>query len=115
MQQDKLMCAIYSRVSTDNQAEIEFNSCEAQEAKIKAFISSQDNFEVYKHFSDQGYSGATLNRPAMEEMINDIRAGKINMVLAYKIDRLTRSPKDFYQIIEVLEKHNVNFIFQLLQ
>ena len=52
--------AVYTRVSTDNQAEIEFNSCEAQEAKIKAFISSQDSWQVQKVYSDQGYSGGEV-------------------------------------------------------
>ena len=88
--------AIYTRVSTDSQAEVEFNSCEAQEAKIKAFISSQDNMEIYNIYSDQGYSGADTNRPALSDMMRDIQQGKINSVISYKIDRLTRSPRDFY-------------------
>jgi len=102
--------AIYTRVSTDSQAEVEFNSCEAQEAKIKSFISSQDNMEIYNVYSDQGYSGADTNRPALIDMMRDIQEGKINSVIAYKIDRLTRSPRDFYQLIEILDKFNVSFI-----
>jgi len=103
-------CAIYTRVSTDNQAEKEFNSCEAQEEKIKAFIRSQENMKVYEVYSDPGYTGANLDRPALSEMINDIRESSINLVISYKIDRLTRSPKDFYQLVELFEKHNVDFI-----
>ena len=57
-------CAIYTRVSTDNQAEVEFNSCEAQEAKINSFITSQENMKVFKVYSDAGFSGANINRPA---------------------------------------------------
>ena len=108
--QQKLNCAIYTRVSTDMQAEKEFNSCEAQEAKIRAFISSQENMEIYRVYSDPGFTGANTDRPALSAMLADIRQGKINLVISYKIDRLTRSPKDFYQMIEVFDKHGANFI-----
>jgi DNA invertase Pin-like site-specific DNA recombinase len=82
----QMKCAIYTRVSTDNQAEVEFNSCEAQEAKIKSFITSQENMEIFKVYSDPGYTGANLNRPALSEMLNDIKERKINLVISYKID-----------------------------
>ncbi len=108
--QVKMKCAVYTRVSTDNQAEKEFNSCEAQEAKIRSFINSQDNMEVFKVYSDPGYTGANINRLALNEMLDDIRQNKINLVVSYKIDRLTRSPKDFYQLIELFERHGVDFI-----
>ena len=103
-------CAIYTRVSTDQQAEVEFNSCEAQEDRIRSFIASQEGFELFKVYSDPGYSGATMERPALESMLDDIRAGHVDTVISYKIDRLTRSPKDFYRIIEYFEPHNVSFI-----
>ncbi len=106
----KIKVAVYTRVSTDNQAELEFNSCEAQEAKINAFISSQEGMEVFNVYSDPGYSGANLNRPAMSELLADIEQGKIDIVISYKIDRLTRSPKDFYHLIEIFDGHNVSFI-----
>jgi len=86
--QGKLKCAIYTRVSTDNQAEVEFNSCEAQEEKIKSFIKSQENMEIFKIYSDPGYTGANLNRPPLQEMLNDIKEYKINLVISYKIDRV---------------------------
>ena len=105
-----MKAAIYTRVSTDGQAEVEFNSCETQEIKIRSFISSQNDLEVHKVYSDQGYTGANTDRPALQEMIGDIQNGKINLVIAYKIDRLTRSPKDFYQLIEIFEQYNVSFI-----
>src|SRR3990167_7867367 len=95
-------CAIYTRVSTDNQAEKEFSSCEAQEQKMKTFIASQDNWQIFKVYTDAGYSGATLERPALQELLADLKKEKIDLVFVYKIDRLTRSPKDFYQLIEVL-------------
>ena len=72
-------CAIYTRVSTDNQAEVEFNSCEAQEAKIKSFVKSQENMEVFKVYSDAGFTGANLKRPALKEMLDDIKQNKINL------------------------------------
>jgi len=66
--------------------------------------------EIFRIYSDPGFSGANLNRPALNEMINDIKEGRIDVIISYKIDRLTRSPKDFYQLIELFEKYNVDFI-----
>jgi len=103
-------CAIYTRVSTDMQAEKEFSSCEAQEEKIKYFVESQNDFRVVKVYSDAGYTGANTNRPALQELLNDIDQKKIDAVLSYKIDRLTRSPKDFYQLIEKFDQYGVDFI-----
>ena len=103
-------CAIYTRVSTDNQAEKEFSSCEAQEEKIKSFVNSQNNWQVFKVYSDAGYSGATLERPALQQLLSDLKKEKIDIVLVYKIDRLTRSPKDFYQLIEFFEQSKIDFI-----
>ena len=108
--QGTLRCAIYTRVSTDNQVEVEFNSCEAQKEKIHSFIKSQENMKAFKVYSDPGFTGANINRPALMEMIQDVKQNKINLVISYKIDRLTRSPKDFYQLIELFEKYNVDFI-----
>lgn len=78
--------------------------------KIKSFIQSQNNWQIYKVYSDPGFSGATLNRPALQKLLEDIKQKKIDIILVYKIDRLTRSPKDFYQLIELFEKYNVSFI-----
>jgi site-specific DNA recombinase len=105
-----MRCAIYTRVSTDIQAEKEYNSCEAQEEKIKSFIRSQENLKLYKVYSDAGFSGASLDRPALKDLLNDIVEGKVDCILTYKIDRLTRSPKDFYTLIELFDKHGVSFI-----
>ena len=105
-----MKAAIYTRVSTNDQADVEFNSCETQELKIRSFIKSQDNIEIYKVYSDQGYSGANIDRPELQEMLREIQNGKIDTVIAYKIDRLTRSPKDFYQLIEILEQNKATFI-----
>ena len=103
-------CAIYTRVSTDNQAEKEFSSCEAQEQKMRSFISSQNDWQVFKVYSDGGYSGATTDRPALRQLLSDLKKEKIDVVLVYKIDRLTRSPKDFYQLIEFFDQSKIDFI-----
>jgi site-specific DNA recombinase len=103
-------CAIYTRVSTDNQAEKEFSSCEAQEQKIRSFIASQNDWQVFKVYNDAGFSGAILQRPALQELLADLKKEKIDVVLVYKIDRLTRSPKDFYQLIEFFEQAKIDFI-----
>ena len=103
-------CAIYTRVSTDIQAEKEFSSCESQEQKIRSFVNSQNNWQVFKIYSDAGYTGANTNRPALQELLSDLKKEKIDIVLVYKIDRLTRSPKDFYQLIEFFEQSKIDFI-----
>ncbi len=103
-------CAIYTRVSTDLQAEKEFSSCESQEEKIRSFIKSQNNWQIAKVYTDAGYTGANTNRPALQKLLEDIKQNKIDIILSYKIDRLTRSPRDFYQLIELLEQYNVDFI-----
>ena len=105
-----MKCAIYTRVSTDNQVEGNFNSCESQKEKIKSFIKSQDKMVVYGVFSDPGFTGANLERPALQKMLQAIKERQIDMVIVYKMDRLTRSPKDFYHLIELFEKCNVGFI-----
>ncbi|MGH7890130.1 MAG: recombinase family protein [Thermodesulfobacteriota bacterium] len=102
--------AIYTRVSTSQQADKEYNSCDAQRDKILSYINSQEKLEVYKEYEDPGYTGANLDRPALSELLNDISQGKINVVLTYKIDRLTRSSRDFYSLIEFFEKYNVSYI-----
>src|SRR3989338_3620714 len=66
-------CAVYTRVSTDNQAEKEFSSCEAQEQKIKSFIASQNDWQVFKVYNDAGFSGAILERPALQELLSDLK------------------------------------------
>ena len=108
--QAKLKCAVYTRVSTDTQSEIEFNSCESQKEQIFSYIKSQNDLEVLKVYNDAGYTGSNLKRPALQNLLNDAVAGKIDCVLVYKIDRLTRSPRDFYDLIEYFEKYGVSFI-----
>lgn len=103
-------CAIYSRVSTSMQAEVEYNSCEAQRDRILSYIKSQEDLEFFKEYSDPGYSGGDLERPALKALLRDIEDKKVDEVLTYKIDRLTRSSKDFYALIEFFEKYNVSYV-----
>jgi len=103
-------CAIYTRVSTDPQAEKDFSSCESQEQKIMSFINSQNKWQVFKVYSDPGFTGANTNRPGLMELIEDVKQGKIDIILSYKIDRLTRSPKDFYQLVEIFNEYQTDFI-----
>jgi site-specific DNA recombinase len=102
--------AIYTRVSTSMQAEKDYNSCEAQKDKIVSYIKSQEDLEFFKEYSDPAYSGGDVERPALKELLRDIRDKKIDVVLTYKIDRLTRSSKDFYALIEFFEKYGVSFV-----
>ena len=103
-------CALYTRVSTTMQAEQEYNSCEAQKDKILSYVKSQEDLEVYKEYSDPGFSGSNLERPGLNELLRDIANGHVQAVLTYKIDRLTRSSKDFYALIEFFEKYGVSYV-----
>ncbi|MGH7889501.1 MAG: recombinase family protein [Thermodesulfobacteriota bacterium] len=103
-------CAVYTRVSTSMQAEKEYNSCEAQRDKILSYIKSQEKMVFYKEYSDPAFTGANIERPALKELLRDIANKKVDIVLAYKIDRLTRSSKDFYSLIDFFEKYGVSFI-----
>ena len=103
-------CALYTRVSTTMQAEKECNSCEAQKDKILSYVKSQEDLEVIKEYSDPGYTGSNLDRPALKELLDDITQKRIEVVLTYKIDRLTRSSKDFYALIELFEKNGVSYV-----
>ncbi len=103
-------CAIYTRVSTSMQAEKDYNSCEAQKDKILFYIKSQEDLELHKEYSDPAFSGSNIERPGLKELLKDVAAKKIQIVLTYKLDRLTRSSKDFYSLIDFFEKHGVAFV-----
>ncbi len=108
-----LRCAIYTRKSTEEGLEKEFNSLEAQREAGEAYIKSQQHEGwrlITKSYDDGGYSGGTIERPALQELLNDIRSGKIDVVVVYKVDRLSRSLRDFAQIVELFEKQNVSFV-----
>lgn len=104
-EQETIKAAIYVRVSTDEQAQYGY-SVEAQKEKLLAFCKSQD-WEVYKAYVDDGFRATTLNRPEIQKLIEESNHQKFNMVVFYKLDRLSRSVKDLNYLIEAFEKNNV--------
>jgi site-specific DNA recombinase len=104
------VCGLYTRVSSRNQAEADYSSLETQRERLEAYCKSQDNYTVYRVYEDGGYSADSLDRPALKEMLRDLREGKLNCVLAYKIDRLTRSVRDFHQLMDVFDRNGVKFV-----
>ena len=106
-------CAIYTRKSSEEGMEQEFNSLDAQYFSCAEFIKSQKSENwilIDKKYNDGGFSGGNINRPALKELLDDVQSGKIDVIVVYKIDRLTRSLADFVKLIEIFEAHNVSFI-----
>src|SRR5262245_30324319 len=110
MNRSPTMCGLYTRVSSRNQMEEQYNSLETQRERLEAYCGSQEGFSVYRVYEDGGCSGDRLDRPALKELLQDIQAGKINCVLAYKIDRLTRSVRDFHVLLDIFDRHRVKFV-----
>ena len=111
--QETKRCAVYTRKSTDERLDAEFNSLDAQYDACSAYIKSQVGMGwrlMDKKYDDGGYSGGTMNRPALTELIEDIKAGKIDVVVVYKIDRLSRSLCDFTDLSKLFEQHDVSFV-----
>ena len=109
----KLRCAVYTRKSTDEGLEKEFNSLEAQRAACEAYIASQRPegwVLVHDRYDDGGVSGGTLDRPALKRLLADIESGLIDVVVVYKVDRLSRSLMDFAKLVETFEAHDVTFV-----
>src|SRR5579862_9804567 len=103
---EKLRCAIYTRKSTEHGLELEFNSLDAQREACEAYIKSQASEGwrlLQKHYDDAAYSGGNLNRPALQKLLRDMETGEIDVVVVYKIDRLTRSLTDFAKLVEVFD------------
>jgi site-specific DNA recombinase len=99
-------CAIYTRKSTEHNLDLEFNSLDAQREACEAYIKSQAHEGwrlVPDHYDDGGLSGASLDRPALQDLLADVRAGKITVVVVYKVDRLTRSLADFAKLVELFD------------
>jgi DNA invertase Pin-like site-specific DNA recombinase len=106
-------CAIYTRKSTEEGLDQEFNSLDAQREACAAYIASQASLgwkAVSRHYDDGGISGGTMERPALQDLLDDITAGRVDVVVVYKIDRLTRSLMDFARIVEVFDRHEVSFV-----
>lgn len=109
----KLRCAIYTRKSTDEGLEQEYNSLEAQRDAALAFITSQrhEGWTVLDdEYNDGGYSGGNTNRPSLKRLMDDVESGMVDVVVVYKIDRLSRSLVDFAQMVAMFEKHGVTFV-----
>ena len=109
----KLRCAVYTRKSTEEGLEMEFNSLDAQRESCEAYVASQ-RAEGWllepDRYDDGGFSGGTLDRPALKRLLIDIEAGKVDVVVVYKIDRLSRSLMDFSRLVEVFDQHKVTFV-----
>src|SRR5215471_17300177 len=106
-------CAIYTRKSTEEGLEQEFNSLDAQRESAEAFIRSQVNegwTGLPTRYDDGGFTGSNMERPALQRLLNDIQAGKIDLVVCYKVDRLSRSLLDFAKMMETFERHGVSFV-----
>lgn len=109
----KKICAIYTRKSTDERLDMQFNTLDAQRESCEAYISSQksEGWTASKDkYDDGGFSGGSLERPALRRLLDDIRTGKVNIIVVYKIDRLTRSLMDFAELVRVFDEYGVTFV-----
>ena len=106
-------CAIYTRVSTEQALDQEFNSLDAQYEAASAYIKSQAHAGwtlIRSRYDDGGYSGGSTDRPDLQRLLEDIRARKIDVIVVYKVDRLTRSLADFAKLVELFDAHGVSFV-----
>ena len=113
MSKKVIRCAIYTRKSSEEGLEQDFNSLDAQREACEAYIKSQQHegwILIDKQYNDGGFSGGNIERPALKELFQDIQHGKVDTVLVYKIDRLTRSLMDFSKIVEIFDKQSVTFV-----
>ena len=109
----RLRCAIYTRKSSEEGLDMEFNSLDAQREACEAYVASQKAegwAAIRERYDDGGFSGGTLERPALRHLLADIEAGLVDVVVVYKIDRLSRSLMDFAKLVEVLDRNNVTFV-----
>jgi site-specific DNA recombinase len=108
----RVNCAIYVRKSTEKRLDMEFNSLQNQEEACKNYILSQafNGWEYFKTYTDSGISGGTMNRAALQEMLEDMKKGLIQIVVTYKVDRLSRSIIDFHNMMKEFEKYNCDFV-----
>jgi len=106
-------CAIYTRKSTEEGLDQEFNSLDAQREAAEAFIMSQRHegwCVLPDKYDDGGFSGGTLERPALERLLHDVEDGKVDCIVVYKIDRLSRSLLDFTRLVDLFDRHGVTFV-----
>ncbi|WP_024577395.1 MULTISPECIES: recombinase family protein [unclassified Afipia] len=108
-----LRCAIYTRKSTEHGLELEFNSLDAQREACEAYIKSQASLGwkvLPQAYDDPAFSGGNLDRPALKKLLKDIEAGKVDVVVVYRIDRLTRSLADFAKLVEAFDARSISFV-----
>jgi site-specific DNA recombinase len=106
-------CAVYTRKSTEEGLDQAFNSLDAQYEACAAYIASQRHeswIQIRERYDDGGFSGASLERPALQRLLADVASGKVQVIVLYKIDRLTRSLADFAKIVDVLDKAGASFV-----
>src|SRR5712672_670253 len=106
-------CAIYTRVSDDQGLEQDFNSLDAQYDASQSYIRSQAHAGwtlISGKYADGGFTGGDIDRPALQRLLHDVRSGKVDVILVYKVDRLTRSLADFAKLVELFDQHNVSFV-----
>jgi site-specific DNA recombinase len=110
---NRIKCAIYTRKSTEEGLEQDFNTLDAQREAGESFTNSQRHegwIALPERYDDGGYTGANMDRPALKRLLADVEAGNVNCIMVYKVDRLTRSIHDFFKILETLERFNVTFV-----
>jgi site-specific DNA recombinase len=107
-----MRCAIYTRVSTDEQAASDYSSLKRQEEICRKYVDihAEKGWNVAGVYEDAGYSGKDFQRPGIQELLDDVRTEAVDVIVTYKIDRMSRSLKDFYDLWEVLKSHNVTFV-----
>src|SRR5262245_57284683 len=108
-----IRCAIYTRKSTDEGLDRDFNSLDAQREAGEAYVTSQAGngwVLLPDRYDDGGFSGGTLERPALQRLLEEVRAGRIQKIVCYKIDRLSRSLLDFARLAEVFEEHGTGIV-----
>ena len=106
-------CAIYTRKSTEEGLEQAFNSLDAQREACAAYILSQAHEgwgQIHEHYDDGGWSGGNMDRPGLTQLLADVAGGKVDVIVVYKVDRLTRSLADFAQIVDTLDKASASFV-----
>ena len=109
----KRRCAIYTRKSSEEGLDQAYNSLDAQRDACAAYITSQKHegwVPVDKHYDDGGFSGGSLDRPALQALFSDLANGEVDIIVVYKVDRLTRSLADFAKLTELFDKHQVSFV-----
>ena len=113
MEEKKIKCAIYTRKSTNEGLEKDFTTLDAQRESAENYIKSQKDAGwtiIREKYNDGGYTGANTERPALKKLLDDIRAGKIDCVVVYKVDRLSRSLLDFTKLLEFFDQNSVTFV-----